>query len=198
MADSNAAPSFFLSSFSHEFESRFRAKDRGCSIYVFRPHCARFRRDAVVPKRQVQSACRARRVSRDSGCCEGATVNKGSASGAADAAEGKATASRGCAVEKTPRCVLAVTWPDSTGNEGEQSRKSRRSLGSMAGTACSLAERVAARRGTEQKGRLTVVSEDLNVALLSRLAALSVRPASDQHDDDTPYSECNYFNMRKK
>ncbi|KAK2852242.1 hypothetical protein Q7C36_007443 [Tachysurus vachellii] len=104
---------------------------------------ARFRQDAVVPKRQVQSACRARRVSCDSGCCEGATVNKGTATGAPDAAEGKATASRACAVQKAPRCVLVVTWPDSTGNEGTRSRK-RRSLGSLTdtGTVRLLAEKV--------------------------------------------------------
>ncbi|GAA6109296.1 uncharacterized, partial [Tachysurus ichikawai] len=46
-------------------------------------------------------------------------------------------------VQKAARCVLAVTWPDSTGNEGTRSRK-RRSLGSLAdtGTVCLLAEGV--------------------------------------------------------
>lgn len=66
-------------------------------------------RDAVVPKRQVQSACRAHRIIHDSGCCEGATVNKGTVTGAPDAAERKSAASRGCAVEGTPRGVLALT-----------------------------------------------------------------------------------------
>lgn len=77
----------------------------------------------MVPKRQVQSACRARRISRDSGCCEGATVNKGAVTGALDAAEGKSAASRGGAVEETLRCVLALTRADSTGNQGAESGK---------------------------------------------------------------------------